>query len=129
MLLQDTHHDSRPSASWAKSIWDARPAGGASAIWLGTVPRSAPGIVRHLGAFAEFLTLPEANLRAVPACISDQHAVFTEPLAAAFQILDQVALPPGQIVAVLGDGKLGLLIAMTLLAHGLPVHHFGRPSG
>ena len=88
--------------------------------------RSVLGIVRHPGAFAEFLALPEANLRAVPACISDQHAVFTEPLAAACQILDQVALPPGQIVAVLGDGKLGLLIAMTLLAHGFPVHHFGR---
>lgn len=88
--------------------------------------RTVLGIVRHPGAFAEFLTLPERNLRIVPPSISDQHAVFTEPLAAACQILDQVTIPPHETVAVLGDGKLGLLIAMALLANGIPVHHFGR---
>ena len=53
-------------------------------------------------------------------------AVFTEPLAAACEILDQVNIPCGETVAVLGDGKLGLLIALALDAHGYHVHHFGR---
>ena len=88
--------------------------------------RTVLGIVQHPGAFAEFLTLPERNLRIVPPSISDQQAVFTEPLAAACQILEQVTIPPGETVAVLGDGKLGLLIAMALRAHDIPVHHFGR---
>jgi len=88
--------------------------------------RTVLGIVKHPGAFAEFLTLPEGNLRIVPAHVTDEQAVFTEPLAAACEILDQVQLPPGAAVAVLGDGKLGLLIAQTLLAHGAHVTVYGR---
>lgn len=88
--------------------------------------RTVLGIVRHPGAFAEFLTLPEANLHVIPASFPAERAVFTEPLAAACEILDQVTIPAGRTVAVLGDGKLGLLIALVLRAHGYPVRHFGR---
>jgi alcohol dehydrogenase len=88
--------------------------------------RTVLGIVRHPGAFSEFLTLPEANLHEVQASIASERAVFVEPVAAACEILDQVALPAGAEVAVLGDGKLGLLVAQVLQAHGLKVHQFGR---
>jgi alcohol dehydrogenase len=88
--------------------------------------RTVLGIVKHPGAFAEFLTLPERNLHVLPGGIPLERAVFTEPLAAACEILDQVPIPPGETVAVLGDGKLGLLIAMVLHAHGAKVHLFGR---
>jgi alcohol dehydrogenase len=88
--------------------------------------RTVLGIVRHPGAFREFLTLPERNLHVVPDSISTEAAVFTEPLAAACEILDQVRIPCGSPVAVLGDGKLGLLVSQTLGAHGYRVHQFGR---
>src|SRR5271169_869155 len=88
--------------------------------------RSVLGIVRHPGAFCEFLTLPERNLHVVPDSIPSEIAVFTEPLAAACEILDQVQIPCGSPVAVLGDGKLGLLIAQVLDAYGYRVHQFGR---
>jgi alcohol dehydrogenase len=88
--------------------------------------RTVLGIVRHPGAFAEFLTLPEVNLHLVPDSISTEAAVFIEPLAAACEILDQVAIPPGARVAVLGDGKLGLLVSQVLQASGMAVHQFGK---
>ena len=88
--------------------------------------RTVLGIVNHPGAFAEYLTLPEQNLFVVPDSISDEAAVFTEPLAAACEILEQVPSIQDQQVAVLGDGKLGLLIAQVLHANGCRVHHFGK---
>jgi alcohol dehydrogenase len=88
--------------------------------------RTVLGIVKHPGAFREFLTLPIANLHPVPAAISDEQAVFIEPVAAACEILDQVRVLAGTRVAVLGDGKLGLLIAQVLAAHGARVHLWGR---
>lgn len=88
--------------------------------------RTVLGIVKHPGAFQEFFTLPERNLHLVPDEVSTEQAVFTEPIAAACEILDQVAMPTGAVVAVLGDGKLGLLIAQVLLAHGCKVVHFGK---
>jgi alcohol dehydrogenase len=88
--------------------------------------RSVLGILRHQGAFAEYFTLPEANLHIVPDGIADEEAVFTEPLAAACEILDQIPLQSGTEVAVLGDGKLGLLIAQTLVANDLDVMVYGR---
>jgi alcohol dehydrogenase len=84
--------------------------------------------VGHPGAFSEFLTLPERNLHVVPDGISSEAAVFVEPLAAACEILDQVSLRAGARVAVLGDGKLGLLIAQVLRAHGCAVSQFGKHS-
>lgn len=88
--------------------------------------RKVLGIVRHPGAFREFLTLPDANLHVVPEPVPTDDAVFVEPLAAACEILDQVRIPKGEKVAVLGDGKLGLLIAQALQAYGASVHQFGR---
>jgi alcohol dehydrogenase len=88
--------------------------------------RTVLGIVKHPGAFAEYLTLPVENLLAVPDSLADFEAVFTEPVAAACEILEQVKIPKDTPVAVLGDGKLGLLIGQVLLAHGIAVHQFGR---
>lgn len=88
--------------------------------------RTVLGIVKHPGAFREFLTLPERNLHPVPREISTEQAVFVEPLAAAVEILDQVQIPAGAPVAVLGDGKLGLLIGQVLNAHGAEVHQYGH---
>ncbi len=88
--------------------------------------RTVLGIVNQPGAFEEFFVLPERNLHVVPDAIPTERAVFTEPLAAACEILDQVAVPEGAEIAVLGDGKLGLLIAQVLNARGYRVHQFGR---
>ncbi len=88
--------------------------------------RTVLGIVNQPGAFSEFFVLPDRNLHVLPDWLPTERAVFTEPLAAACEILDQVAIPPGEAVAVLGDGKLGLLIAQVLCAHGYPVRLFGR---
>jgi alcohol dehydrogenase len=88
--------------------------------------RTVLGIVRHPGAFEEYFTLPERNLHVLPTDLPTERAVFLEPLAAASEILEQVKIPPGETVAVLGDGKLGLLIAMLLHAQGYRVHQFGR---
>jgi threonine dehydrogenase-like Zn-dependent dehydrogenase len=88
--------------------------------------RTVLGIVNHPGTFAEYVSLPERNLHIVPDEISTDEAVFVEPLAAACEILDQVEFPEGARVAVLGDGKLGLLIAQVLALHGLAVVQFGR---
>ncbi len=75
---------------------------------------AAIGIQGHDGAFAEYLALPAENLHLVPPDVPDDAAVFTEPLAAAFQILQQVHVRPTDRVVVLGDGKLGLLCAQVL---------------
>jgi 2-desacetyl-2-hydroxyethyl bacteriochlorophyllide A dehydrogenase len=88
--------------------------------------RTVLGIVKHAGAHAEFLTLPLRNLHPVPESISDEEAVFIEPVAAACEILDQVRVLAGAKIAVMGDGKLGLLIAQVLRARGARVHLFGR---
>jgi threonine dehydrogenase-like Zn-dependent dehydrogenase len=88
--------------------------------------RTVLGIVRHPGAFREFLTLPEVNLHVVPDSVSSEAAVFVEPLAAACEILDQANIPERVEVAVLGDGKLGLLIAQVLNAERKSVRLYGR---
>jgi len=69
--------------------------------------RSVLGIVRHAGAFQEFFTLPERNLRLVPDSVPDEVAVFTEPLAAACEILEQVQIPCSSQVAVLAMASWG----------------------
>jgi threonine dehydrogenase-like Zn-dependent dehydrogenase len=76
--------------------------------------RTVLGIVAHDGAFAEFLALPLENLHLVPDSITDEQAVFVEPLAAACEILDQVNVSKFREAAVLGDGKLAQLIARVL---------------
>ena len=76
--------------------------------------RKVLGILGHDGAFAGYLTLPIENLRVIPDSISDDAAVFVEPLAAACEILDQVRVNQFREAAVLGDGKLAQLIARVL---------------
>jgi len=76
--------------------------------------RTVLGIIGHPGAYAEFLTLPLENLHAVPDGVSDEQAVFVEPLAAACKILEQVEMRNVREAAVLGDGKLAQLIARGL---------------
>lgn len=88
--------------------------------------RKVLGIIGHDGAFAEYLTLPVCNLHRVPAGVSDEEAVFTEPLAAACEILEQVELNEHRGVAVLGDGKLAQLIGRVLHAAGPHVTLFGK---
>jgi threonine dehydrogenase-like Zn-dependent dehydrogenase len=88
--------------------------------------RSVMGIQAADGAFAEFVRVPVANLHAVPDAVPDARAVFVEPLAAACEILEQVRLEPGTPCLVLGDGKLGLLVAQVLAAAGGRVRAVGR---
>ena len=76
--------------------------------------RTVMGIVNRPGAFAEFVTLPVVNLHEVATEMSDEAAVFAEPLAAAAEILEQVRIDAGTRAAVLGDGRLGLLVAQVL---------------
>jgi threonine dehydrogenase-like Zn-dependent dehydrogenase len=88
--------------------------------------RRVMGILGADGAFAEYLALPVANLHVVPDGVPDEAAVFTEPLAAAFSILEQVPLDPSDDVVVLGDGKLGLLCAQVLAGTGAAVTLVGK---
>jgi threonine dehydrogenase-like Zn-dependent dehydrogenase len=98
---------------------------------LGTGPEHCPhrtvlGIVGKDGAFAEYLTLPVANLLEVPAGVADEEAVFTEPLAAALRIREQLPVSPSARTAVVGPGRLGLLVAQVLAATGVPLTVLGR---
>ncbi len=92
--------------------------------------RRVMGILEADGAFAERVAVPVANLHAVPDEVRDEDAVFTEPLAAAFEILEQLGLDGsearGKRAVVLGDGKLGLLVAQVLDRAGARVTAVGR---
>lgn len=87
--------------------------------------RNVLGISGKDGAFAEYVTLPAKNLVAVPDGISDEEAVFIEPIAAACEILEQVHIQPIHRVAIVGDGKLGQLIARVLYLTGCRLTVFG----
>jgi threonine dehydrogenase-like Zn-dependent dehydrogenase len=88
--------------------------------------RRVLGIVGADGGFADLIAVPAANLHRVPDRLPDREAVFTEPLAAAFEILDQVPTIAGARAVVLGDGKLGLLVAQVLAGAGASVQLAGR---
>jgi alcohol dehydrogenase len=88
--------------------------------------RTTLGIVNRDGALAEYLTLPTRNLHRVPEAVSDAQAVFVEPLAAACEITDRVHIRPTDRVAVIGDGKLGLLCAQVLHLTGCDLLAVGR---
>ncbi len=88
--------------------------------------RTVLGIVGRDGAFAEYLTLPSDNLHLVPAHVSTEAATFLEPLAAALEIQEQVSVGPDDHVLVVGDGKLGQLIALTLAMTGCDLLVVGR---
>ena len=88
--------------------------------------RTVLGIVNRNGAFAEYLTLPIKNLHLVPDNVSTDVATFTEPVAAALEIQQQVKITPNERVLVVGDGKLGQLVAQTLALTGCDLLVVGR---
>ncbi|ARV60959.1 alcohol dehydrogenase [Nostocales cyanobacterium HT-58-2] len=88
--------------------------------------RTVLGIVNRNGAFAEYLCLPPENLHPVPDIIPTNVATFTEPLAAALEIQQQVELSSNNRVLVVGDGKLGILVAQTIALTGCDVLVVGR---
>jgi threonine dehydrogenase-like Zn-dependent dehydrogenase len=90
--------------------------------------RTVLGIVNRNGAFADYLTLPVANLHPIPDNISTDAATFTEPIAAALEIQQQIEIKPENRVLVVGDGKLGQLVAQTLALTGCDLLVVGRHS-
>src|SRR6476661_3889172 len=90
--------------------------------------RRVLGILGHDGAFAERLLLLVANLHGVPDDVADDTAVFTEPVAAALEVAEQAHIRPSNTVYVLGDGKLGLLVAQALALTGCACLLIGRHS-
>jgi threonine dehydrogenase-like Zn-dependent dehydrogenase len=88
--------------------------------------RTVLGIVNRDGTFAEFTTLPIINLHRVPDSVPDEMAVFTEPLAAAFEIQEQINIKPNDRVLLIGAGRLGQLIAQTLALTGCDLRVFAR---
>jgi threonine dehydrogenase-like Zn-dependent dehydrogenase len=109
----------RPELVGKRVVGEINAGCGHCALCLAGDPRHCPdrtvlGIVGRDGAHAEYIRLPARNLIAVPGKVSDERAVFTEPLAAAYGITEQVEIGTGARVAVIGDGKLGLLCAMSL---------------
>ncbi len=87
--------------------------------------RTVMGIVNRPGAFGEFVALPVVNLHEVPEEVSDEAAVFVEPVAAAAEILEQMHIGPSTRVAVLGAGRLGLIVAQVLRQAQAPVTVIG----
>ena len=88
--------------------------------------RTVLGIVGRDGAHAEFLRLPAGNLLAVPDKVLDEHAVFTEPLSAACGIMERVTIESSHRVAIIGDGKLGLLCAQAIALTGASTLLIGK---
>jgi threonine dehydrogenase-like Zn-dependent dehydrogenase len=76
--------------------------------------RTVLGIFNHDGAFADVIAVPQRNLHAVPDSLEDEIAVFTEPVAAAFQIPAQMSIGTKDRIVILGDGRLGNLCAQVL---------------
>ena len=88
--------------------------------------RTVLGIAGRDGCFADLIAVPERNLHAVPDVVSDEEAVFVEPLAAAYQVLAQCRIEPRMKVSVVGPGRLGLLVAQVLAATGCQLTVIGR---
>ena len=88
--------------------------------------RTTLGIFQRDGVHADYTILPNSNLLRVPVGVSDDQALFTEPLAAACEILQQIQIHPTAHVVVIGDGKLGLLVAQVLALTGCNLHVIGR---
>ena len=88
--------------------------------------RKVLGILNKDGVFADYLTLPVKNLHVIPANIFDEEAVFVEPLAACYEVLEQVKINKSDVTIVLGDGKLGLLMAQVIRNTGCNLHLIGK---
>jgi threonine dehydrogenase-like Zn-dependent dehydrogenase len=112
------------------AAWRGTRVAGEINLACGACPQCSAGLGRHClqrsvlgiqgkdGAFAEYITLPLENLHRVPDGVTDQAACFIEPIAACYEITEQIQLAKYARVAVLGDGKLGLLVAMVLAERG-----------
>jgi threonine dehydrogenase-like Zn-dependent dehydrogenase len=123
---------SAPDESWIgrRVVGTINVGCGSCAICLGHGPehcpkRTALGISRD-GVFADYVALPLANLLPVPDSVPDEAAVFAEPLAAALRIREQLIVSPDAGAAVIGPGRLGLLVAQVLALGGTPVRVLGR---
>jgi threonine dehydrogenase-like Zn-dependent dehydrogenase len=121
----------RPEMVGRRVVGEINAGCGACALCRGGDPRHCAGrtvlgIVGRDGAHAERLALPVENLLLVPETVSDEEAVFAEPLAAAFGILERTPVEAGTRVAVIGDGKLGLLCAQAVATVGAEVVAIGR---
>ena len=128
--------ESSPDPAWVgrRVVGEINAACGRCETCARGLPRHCPsrtvlGILGRDGAFAERVALPLANLREVPPGVPDDAAVFCEPLAAAWEILEQVTVPPGTRTAVLGAGRLGQLCARVLARAGSPPLVVGRSAG
>ena len=88
--------------------------------------RTVLGIAGRSGVFADYVAIPVKNLIEVPAPITDQDAIFIEPLAASLEILEQVQIKPSDRVAIIGDGKLAILIAQVLKLTGCAIIVIGK---
>lgn len=88
--------------------------------------RQTLGIYKKDGCFSEYFTLPKQNVIEISSNINDETATFTEPLAAAYEILEQIHIRPDQKVAILGDGKLGLCISLVFSALNIDYTHIGK---
>jgi threonine dehydrogenase-like Zn-dependent dehydrogenase len=118
--------------------WRGRRVVGEINITCGRCDRCRAGLARHCrhrqvlgllgrdGVFAQYLSLPAANLHTVPPEVPDEAAVFTEPLAAALQVMEAVPFPGEARVLVVGDGRLGLLTSWVLALSGAEVHLAGH---
>jgi threonine dehydrogenase-like Zn-dependent dehydrogenase len=122
----------------ADSPWRGQRVVGEITIGCGECDRCRRGLAGHCrqrrvlglldkdGAFANYLTLPAANLHPVPEEVPDEAAVFTEPLAAALRVLESAPVTASDTVLVVGDGRLGLLISWVAALTGVQVHLAGR---
>jgi len=88
--------------------------------------RTVLGIAGRDGCFADYILVPQRNLHAVPDVVSDEEAVFVEPLAAAYQVLAQCPIDRRTTVSVVGPGRLGLLVAQVLATTGCKLTVIGR---
>lgn len=88
--------------------------------------RTVLGIYKRDGAFAQYLCLPEKNLQLLPDSVVDEQAVFVEPLAAAFEIKEQIQINPNWKIAIVGDGRLAQLVARVLKSTCYDICCFGK---
>jgi threonine dehydrogenase-like Zn-dependent dehydrogenase len=126
---------SAPDAAWhgRRVVGGINLGCGVCPVCVGRGPEHCPqrrvlGIMQKDGVFADYITLPLRNLLEVSADIPDEAAVFTEPLAAALRIREQVRLQPSARVAVIGPGRLGLLVGQVLGLDGTAVTMLGRSA-
>lgn len=89
------------------------------------INRKTPGLSRD-GCFAEYMVLKDENLHVIPDNLPDSIAIYTEPLAAAYEIMEQISFAPGTPVCVIGDGRLALCIAQVLNQHGADLTIVGK---